>query len=125
MMKMQNVFLLTVFLGITINLISQTYTMPSEEQEHEGTWLQWPHHYEYGTAYRNSLDATWVQMTGALIQSENVHIIAYDNTEKNRIIGLLTNSSIDMSNVDFFVYPTNDVWVRDKDRKSTRLNSSH
>ena len=27
---------------------AQTYTMPSEELLHEGTWLQWPHQYEYG-----------------------------------------------------------------------------
>lgn len=113
MMKKPKLFLSIVFFGSMLNLFSQTYTMPSEEGEHEGTWLQWPHQYEYGTFYRNSLDESWVEMTDALVQSENVHIIAYNNTEKNRIIALLTNASVDMSNVDFFVYPTNDVWVRD------------
>ena len=39
------------------------YTMPEESETHEGTWLQWPHHYQYGMAYRNSLDQTWVSMT--------------------------------------------------------------
>jgi len=52
------------------------YTMPEESETHEGTWLQWPHHYQYGKAYRNSLDATWVSMVKELVSSEKVHIIA-------------------------------------------------
>jgi hypothetical protein len=27
-----------------------------------GTWLQWPHQYEYGITYRNNLHANWVAM---------------------------------------------------------------
>ncbi|MFS4428792.1 agmatine deiminase family protein [Chryseobacterium sp. S90] len=61
------------------------YKMPEESAPHEGTWLQWPHQYQYGTTYRNRLDATWVAMTRELVQSEKVHIIAYDGIEKARI----------------------------------------
>lgn len=43
------------------------YTMPEESEEHEGTWPQWPHHYQYGKEYRNSLDPTWVAMTSSLV----------------------------------------------------------
>jgi len=89
------------------------YTMPEESENHEGTWLQWPHQYQYGTAYRNSLDATWVAMTQALVTSEKVHIIAYNQTEKDRIIALLNSASVPLANVDFKIYKTDDVWVRD------------
>jgi agmatine deiminase len=89
------------------------YTMPDEAAPHEGTWLQWPHHYEYGVAYRNSLDATWVAMTKALVQGEKVHIIAYSTTEQSRITALLTADLVSLTNVDFKIYQTNDVWVRD------------
>ena len=89
------------------------YTMPEESEHHEGTWLQWPHHYQYGIAYRNSLDATWVAMTEALVSGENVHIIAYNETEKDRIIILLKKAKVSLSNVDFKIYKTDDVWVRD------------
>lgn len=89
------------------------YTMPEESEPHEGTWLQWPHHYQYGIAYRNSLDPTWVAMTQALITGEKVHIIAYNETEKNRIINLLNNAGVPLTNVDFSIYKTDDVWVRD------------
>lgn len=89
------------------------YTMPDETQPHEGTWLQWPHHYQYGTTYRNRLDATWVAMTKTLVESEKVHLIAYDGTEKARITTLLTAANVPLTNVDFKIFQTNDVWVRD------------
>lgn len=60
------------------------YTMPEESEAHEGTWLQWPHQYQYGVAYRNSLDPTWVSMTKALVTSEKVHIIAYNQIGKRQ-----------------------------------------
>jgi agmatine deiminase len=89
------------------------YVMPEESETHEGTWLQWPHHYQYGMAYRNSLDATWVSMTKELVSSENVHIIAYNQTEKDRIISMLNAESIPLTNVDFKLYETDDTWIRD------------
>ena len=90
-----------------------SYTMPAESEPHEGTWLQWPHHYQYGMAYRNSLDATWVAMTKELVTSEKVHLIAYNQTEKDRIIALLNAQNVSMTNIDFIIYKTDDVWIRD------------
>ncbi len=89
------------------------YTMPEESEPHEGTWLQWPHEYQYGKTYRNRLDATWVEMTAALVSGEMVHIVVYDQTEKDRVINLLNASKVSLSNIDFKIYPTDDVWVRD------------
>lgn len=89
------------------------YTMPEESTPHEGTWLQWPHEYQHGEAYRDGLDATWVEMTRALVASEKVHLIAYDQTEKDRITDLLNAAGVALSNIDFKIYPTDDVWVRD------------
>jgi agmatine deiminase len=96
---MKNFKLLPILtlLFLSLNTISFSqitiYTMPEETAEHEGTWLQWPHSYTYGTLYRNRLDQTWVDMTENLIGSENVHIVAYNNTEKIRIMNLLTVST--------------------------------
>jgi agmatine deiminase len=89
------------------------YFMPDEAKPHEGTWLQWPHHYQYGTTYRTRLDATWVTMTKELVASEKVHIIAYNATEKTRITNLLMVAAVPLTAVDFKLFQTNDVWVRD------------
>ncbi|WP_276682580.1 agmatine deiminase family protein [Empedobacter brevis] len=97
----------------TIQPNTIVYTMPEESAPHEGTWLQWPHQYQYGTAYRNSLDPTWVAMTKELVTSEKVHIIAYDEAEKQRIVKLLNQAGVALTNVDFKIYKTDDVWIRD------------
>lgn len=93
---------------------SQTYSFPDETELHEGTWLAWPHQYEYGITFRNENDATWKAMTSALVANEKVHIIAYDITEQNRIIALLnTAPAVSLTNVIFTIKQTNDVWARD------------
>ncbi|MFZ1749564.1 MAG: agmatine deiminase family protein [Saprospiraceae bacterium] len=97
----------------TQNSAEVLYTFPEESEPHEGTWIQWPHHHQYGKDYRNDLDATWVAMTRELVSSERVHLIAYDDTEKARIIGLLNAAGVSQSNIEFKVYPTDDVWSRD------------
>lgn len=110
---MKRITMILVFFTITILSFGQTYQMPAENLSHEGTWLQWPHQYEYGMSYRNGLDATWVAMTSALVGSEKVHIIAYNATEQIRITNLLTAANVSLTNVDFKIFKTNDVWVRD------------
>lgn len=94
--------------------IAQTpqYTMPSEEAEHEGTWLQWPHDYTYSFG-ASDFEPAWIQMTEALIPGENVHIIAYNNTEKTHIENVLAAEGISMDNIDILVHPNDDFWVRD------------
>ena len=89
------------------------YTMPEETAEHEGTWLQWPHNDLYGPWYIDDVEQTFVDMTNALQSGEAVHIKAKDSTELTRIIGVLNTASVPMSNIDFYIHPTDDVWSRD------------
>tara|TARA_R110001583_G_scaffold10417_1_gene47817 strand:+ start:964 stop:2106 length:1143 start_codon:yes stop_codon:yes gene_type:complete len=105
---------------ITKPVVEAQYSFPEESEEHEGTWLQWPHQYQYGITYRNSLDPTWVAMTHALVTSENVHIVAYNEKEKNRIIELLKLDKVSLEKIDFKIYKTDDVWVRDNGPIYTR-----
>lgn len=90
-----------------------TYTMPAEDLPHEGTWLTWPHQYTYGAEYQNEVEGIWVQMTQALHTDEKVHIVAYDEKEQSRIEKLLITSGVKMSQVDFVIAKSDDVWVRD------------
>ncbi|WP_144488162.1 agmatine/peptidylarginine deiminase [Bacillus sp. ABP14] len=89
------------------------YTMPDEKDKHEGTWLQWPHEYTYGEEYRQEVEPIWVKMTSALTEGENVHIVVYDDGEKERINNLLIDKGLNMDKIDFIIAPTDDVWARD------------
>ncbi len=88
------------------------YYFPHEGIEHEGTWLQWPHNktYKNVTTY---YDPIWIEMTRGLIKGENVHLIVYNEIEKKRVINLLEKENIDLTKIDFYIFPTDDVWIRD------------
>ena len=89
------------------------YTMPDEATPHEGTWLQWPHDKQYGAGFRSQMEPAWIEMTRALQTAEKVHIVAYDQNEKAHIESVLADAGVPMTNVDFFIIPTNDYWTRD------------
>ena len=85
---------------------TRVFTMPSEEDEHEGTWLQWPHNFTYGDGHSQTRDTTWVKMKKALQTGENVHIVVYNQVEKNRVTALLVNEGVDMAKIDFNILQT-------------------
>ena len=89
------------------------YNMPEEIEEHEGTWLQWPHNNLYGPWYIEDVEPTFIGITNTLQATEKVHVIATDSIELIRIIGVFNNTNIPMTNIDFYVFPTDDVWIRD------------
>lgn len=75
--------------------------------------VQWLHNNLYGPFYRDDLKTTFVEMTRELVKGENVHIVAYDNSEQNYITQTLSNAGVDLTNVDFVIRPNDDCWVRD------------
>ncbi len=99
------------FMMLSVSMSAQ-YTMPFEELVHEGTWLQWPHDYTYGFG-ASEFEPTWIAMTAALVDGEKVHIIAYDEIHEAHILTLLASAEVSMENVDIYIAPTDDFWVRD------------
>ncbi|HNA59015.1 MAG TPA: agmatine deiminase family protein, partial [Chitinophagales bacterium] len=67
----------------------------------------------YGTIYRDRMEPCFTAMTAALVPTEHVNIIAYNNTEKNRIISVLNANAVPLANITFYIIQTNDCWARD------------
>ncbi|KAI2497371.1 agmatine deiminase [Fragilaria crotonensis] len=91
----------------------QIYTMPSEEELHEGTWLQWPHNNGWDRHHVQRYEGSWIQMAQALHHGERVHVIVYNARHMRRVKCLLRHNGLDMAKLDFWIQPTNDVWIRD------------
>ncbi|MBQ1228595.1 MAG: agmatine deiminase family protein, partial [Firmicutes bacterium] len=93
---------------------SVEFVFPGEWEEHEGTWIIWPHNYGViEPEYVDMIDEIWVTMTEALHEGENVHIVAYDEDEKVRICGLLEEVGTDLDKVDFVIEESDQFWARD------------
>ncbi len=93
-------------------LNAEDFHMPAEWEEHEGTWLQWPHDDQW-PGYQLKLEKTWLEMVDALHEHENVHIIVQDERRREHVEQQLKFFGIGLENVDFHIIPTNDVWARD------------
>lgn len=89
------------------------YKFPDENQQHEGTWLTWPHSHTYGKKYANSIEYIWIDMVKALSPGEKVHIVAYDNALKDHIEQTLQGANCNLKNIDFVIAKSDDVWARD------------
>lgn len=108
------IFMTLIMFLPSVNIFAlNNYIMPKEEQTHEGTWLTWPHKYTYGEEYRKEIESIWIDIVKALYTGENIHIIAYNNKERDRIEKLLIKNKVDMKKVDFVISKSDDVWVRD------------
>lgn len=92
---------------------NRTFRFPAEEDPHEGTWLQWPHDYGWDDRHVERYEPTWVAMTQALHTGERVHIVVYNEHERERVRRVLEEEEMDLDQIDFFCWPTDDVWVRD------------
>lgn len=90
------------------------YTFPAEWEQHEGTWLIWPHDYGIITPeYVDMIDDIWLEMTKALHTGEKVHIVAYNAEERTRITTLLEEAGVDLAQVDFVLSEIDQFWARD------------
>ena len=110
---MKKVLLVLLLSSVLLNAQTVQYTMPGEDMQHEGTWLQWPHNFTYPPYHQDDNEPAWLEMVSALITSENVHIVVYDANEKTHVQQALATANIPLTNIDFFIYPNDDYWVRD------------
>jgi agmatine deiminase len=88
------------------------FHMPAEWEEHEGTWLQWPHD-DTHTGNQVRLEHIWLMMTEALHEHEIVHIVVPDERRLEHVNRQIAYYGLSQSSIDLHVFPTNDVWARD------------
>jgi agmatine deiminase len=86
--------------------------MPAEWEQHEGTWLQWPHD-DTHPGQQMRLEYLWLAMTQVLHEYETVHLVVPDERRQEHVHRQTAYHGFDQGNIDIHVLPTNDVWARD------------
>ena len=89
------------------------FSMPAEWEEHEATWLGWPHN---PTDWPGKLDTIrWVygEMVRNISAGELVRILVRNNAEETLARSYLARAGANLKKVQFILHPTNRGWMRD------------
>ncbi len=89
------------------------YYFPAEFEQHEATWLSWPHKEASWPGKIDAIYPNYSLFIKYLSQSEKVRINVGSEDMKNFALEHITKAGANLQNVEFFLHPTNDAWCRD------------
>ncbi|MBL3655410.1 agmatine deiminase family protein [Fulvivirga sediminis] len=89
------------------------YYFPAEFAKHEATWLSWPHKEESWPGKIKTIYEPYAEFIKVVTEGEKVRINVVDEKMKASAISYLEKNGTDLSQVEFFIHPTNDAWCRD------------
>lgn len=92
---------------------SHGYRFPAEWEEHEATWLSWPHKEESWPDKLGEIYPYYCEFIKVLSESEFVRINVVDEEMRKFAMDCIMQSGANLENVEFFIHPTNDAWCRD------------
>jgi agmatine deiminase len=89
------------------------YRMPAELEQHEATWLAWPHNPADWPGKFQPIPWVYAEIVRLLSAHENVHLLVQHEKEESRARSILERAGAQMDRVLFHRWPTNRVWLRD------------
>ncbi len=96
------------------NPSSLGYIMPGEWEHHVGTWLTWPQNQEtWHGKYLEQAENVYLEIIRNLSPGERVFILVDDLDTQSRVTNLFSKKKLSLENIDFFIIPTDDAWIRD------------
>jgi agmatine deiminase len=89
------------------------FRMPAEWEDHEATWIGWPHNKTDWPGKIAPIHWVYGEITRKLAQGEIARILINDQTHEMRARRVLDKVGADFSAVEFWRFPTNRGWTRD------------
>ena len=88
--------------------------MPAEWEEQEAIWLNWPKNEETWEHHLTHVQQNiFLQFVLHLHTDQNVYILVNDKTTQDNVSKLLAAKKANLSQIKFFIIPTEDSWMRD------------
>ncbi len=89
------------------------FRMPAEWEPHEATWIAWPHNREDWPGRFAPIPWVYGEIVRKLSRVERVRILVRDQAAERAARRVLRKVGAQLESVDFFLIPTNRVWMRD------------
>ncbi|MBU0744060.1 MAG: agmatine deiminase family protein [Gammaproteobacteria bacterium] len=87
--------------------------MPAEWEKQEAIWLAWPHNKEDWPKKFEPIPWAYAEIIRHITSSQLVRLIVKNAQEEKSAMNILKRVGVDFKNIDFFVIPTDRVWLRD------------
>ena len=89
------------------------FRMPAEWEQHEATWLAWPHEKSDWPGKFEPIPWLYGEVVRHLARVERVRILVQDAEAEQRVRRILKKCHAHLAAVEFFHQPTNRSWTRD------------
>jgi agmatine deiminase len=89
------------------------FRMPAEWEPHEATWIGWPHNRTDWPGKFATIPWIYGEIVRNLVPGEIARIIVNSKEHEARAKRVLSHGGVDLSQVEFFRFPTNRGWTRD------------
>lgn len=89
------------------------YYFPAEFDKQHAMWLSWPHKEASWPGKIDTIYPIYAQFIKLVSEGQRVHINVLDEQMRVRAAKHVEDAGADLSNVQFFIHPTNDAWCRD------------
>ena len=87
--------------------------MPGEWEEHEATWLAWPHNHNDWPGKLDAIRWAYCEIVRKICAGEVVRMLVRGREEEKNARCYLTSAGVDPSRLQFIIHPTNRSWMRD------------
>ncbi|EAZ80821.1 agmatine deiminase family protein [Algoriphagus machipongonensis] len=89
------------------------YYFPAEFAPHASTWLSWPHKEDSWPGKIHTIYPAYSEFIKIVAQGEKVNINVADEAMKAFATKQLVDAGVNLSQINFHLFPTNDAWCRD------------
>ena len=93
--------------------IQPHYRLPAEWEKHEVTWIAWPHNKADWPGKFAPISWVYCEIVKKISEGEKVRIIVDSSRHKQKAQKALSDSNVDLTNVEFFLLKTDRGWTRD------------
>lgn len=89
------------------------YVMPAEWEKHSALWLAWPYDEITFPGRVEKAEKVYVEIIKEIYESDPIKLLVKDESMKKKVENLLSEDSIDISKITFYITDYADVWIRD------------
>ncbi|MGH9396022.1 MAG: agmatine deiminase family protein [Terriglobia bacterium] len=87
--------------------------MPAEWEPHDATWIGWPHNTSDWPGKFQPIPWVYAEIARKITPGEMLRVLVNSPGHMARAMSVLRRARIDLSQVEFFIFPTNRGWTRD------------